>query len=118
MLLNLLANATKFTRAGTVALRITREGRGDGARMVFSVSDTGIGMTEEQMGRLFEAFAQADASTASTYGGTGLGLAITKRFSEMMGGAVRVESTPGAGSTFTLTLPVAVRATGAAAEGH
>jgi len=118
MLLNLLANATKFTRDGTVALRITREGRGDHERVVFRVSDTGIGMTEEQMGRLFEAFAQADASTASRYGGTGLGLAITKRFGELMGGYVRVESTPGAGSTFTLTLPATVHATGAAAEGH
>ena len=117
MLLNLLANAMKFTREGTVTLRIAREGRGNGERVVFRVSDTGIGMTEEQMGRLFEAFAQADASTASRYGGTGLGLAITKRLSELMGGNVRVESTPGAGSTFILTLPATVRATGAAAEG-
>jgi PAS domain S-box-containing protein len=117
MLLNLLANATKFTRDGTVALRIAREGRGPGERVVFRVSDTGIGMTAEQMGRLFEAFAQADASTASKYGGTGLGLAITKRFSEMMGGSVRVESTPGAGSTFTLTLPATARGAGAGAEG-
>jgi len=118
MLLNLLANATKFTRDGTVALRITREGRGHGARVVFRVSDTGIGMTEEQMGRLFEAFTQADASTASRYGGTGLGLAITKRLSALMGGDVRVESTLGAGSTFILTLPATLRATGAPAEGH
>jgi len=81
------------------------------------VSDTGIGMTPEQMGRLFEAFTQADASTASRYGGTGLGLAITKRFSELMGGNVRVESTPGEGSTFTLTVPATVRAAVAAAGG-
>jgi PAS domain S-box-containing protein len=118
MLLNLLANATKFTRDGTVTLRIAREGHGNGERVVFRVSDTGIGMTEEQMGRLFEAFAQADASTASRYGGTGLGLAITKRLSELMGGNVRVESTPGVGSTFILTLPAMVRALGATAEGH
>jgi signal transduction histidine kinase len=71
----------------------------------FVVKDTGIGMTEEQMGRLFQAFTQAEASTASRYGGTGLGLAITKRFSELMGGGVTVDSAPGAGSTFTLTLP-------------
>jgi signal transduction histidine kinase len=75
-------------------------------------------MTAEQMGRLFEAFAQAEASTAAKYGGTGLGLAITKRFSELMGGNVRVESAPGAGSTFTLTLPATVRGTGAAAGGN
>jgi PAS domain S-box-containing protein len=117
MLLNLLSNATKFTREGTVALRIAREGNGGGERVVFRVSDTGIGMTEEQMGRLFEAFAQAEASTASRYGGTGLGLAITKRFSELMGGNVQVESTPGAGSTFTLTLPATVRTARAAAGG-
>jgi len=117
MLLNLLSNATKFTRGGTVALRIAREGNGKGERVVFQVSDTGIGMTPEQMGRLFEAFTQADASTASRYGGTGLGLAITKRFSELMGGNVRVESTPGEGSTFTLTVPATVRAAVAAAGG-
>ncbi len=117
MLLNLLSNATKFTREGTVALRIARERNGRGEQVVFRVSDTGIGMTAEQMGRLFEAFAQAEASTAARYGGTGLGLAITKRFSELMGGTVRVESAPGAGSTFTLTLPAAVRGTGAAAGG-
>jgi len=117
MLLNLLSNASKFTREGTVALRVRRERNGKGEQVVFRVSDTGIGMTGEQMGRLFQAFSQAEASTAAKYGGTGLGLAITKRFSELMGGSVRVESTPGAGSTFTLTLPATVRAAAAAAEG-
>jgi PAS domain S-box-containing protein len=109
MLLNLLSNASKFTREGTVALAVAREGLGNGERVVFRVRDTGIGMTEEQIGRLFQAFSQAEVSTASRYGGTGLGLAITKKFSELMGGDVRVESTPGVGSTFTLTLPAAVQ---------
>jgi signal transduction histidine kinase len=72
----------------------------------FAVADTGIGMTEEQMGRLFEAFAQAEASTRRNYGGTGLGLAITRHFCEMMGCTVLVESEEGKGSTFTMTLPV------------
>jgi len=102
MLLNLLSNASKFTESGTITLSVRRDG---GDRVVFVVRDTGIGMTPQQMGRLFQAFTQADASTASRYGGTGLGLAITKRFSALMGGGVTVESVPGAGSTFTLTLP-------------
>ncbi len=71
----------------------------------FKVSDTGIGMTAEQLGRLFQAFAQAEASTSRDYGGTGLGLAITRHFCRMLGGEVAVESTPGKGSTFTITLP-------------
>jgi len=102
MLLNLLSNASKFTEKGTITLGIRRNGADT---IEFAVRDTGIGMTEEQMGKLFQAFSQAEVSTASRYGGTGLGLAITKRFSELMGGGVTVESVPGAGSTFTLTLP-------------
>ncbi len=74
----------------------------------FAVADTGIGMTDEQMGRLFEAFAQAEASTRRNYGGTGLGLAITRHFCEMMGGTVLVESEAGKGSTFTMRLPAVV----------
>jgi hypothetical protein len=103
MLLNLLSNASKFTQEGRITLEATREQ--DGARVVFRVSDTGIGMTPEQMSRLFKAFSQAEASTSRKYGGTGLGLAITRRFCEMMGGEVNVESTPGKGSTFTVWLP-------------
>jgi PAS domain S-box-containing protein len=110
MLLNLLSNACKFTERGTITLTLHREREttGHGDAVMVSVSDTGIGMTAKQMGRLFEAFAQAEASTTSRYGGTGLGLAITRRFSQMMGGDVTVESQPGQGSTFTVRLPVTV----------
>jgi signal transduction histidine kinase/CheY-like chemotaxis protein len=100
-LLNLLSNAGKFTREGRVKLEV----RPAAGEICFIVSDTGIGMTEEQQGRLFQAFSQADVSTTRQYGGTGLGLAITKHFCEMLGGSIAVESTPGQGSTFTITLP-------------
>ncbi len=79
--------------------------------MVFRVSDSGIGMTPEQMDKLFEAFTQAETSTSAEYGGTGLGLTITRRFCHMMGGDVLVESQLGAGSTFTIRLPLHVQAT-------
>jgi signal transduction histidine kinase/CheY-like chemotaxis protein len=116
-LFNLLSNASKFTEQGTVTLEVRREAGHDGPWLRFSVRDSGIGMTEQQLERLFQPFSQADASTTRRYGGTGLGLAITKRFIEMMGGLVSVESTPGQGSTFTLRLPasteeVVVRRTG------
>jgi signal transduction histidine kinase/DNA-binding response OmpR family regulator len=101
-LLNLLSNANKFTSKGTLTLLVARE---DNSRASFRVSDTGIGMTEEQLGQLFEAFSQTYASTTRRFGGTGLGLAITKHFCTMLGGNVTVESTPGTGSTFTITLP-------------
>jgi signal transduction histidine kinase len=106
MLLNLLSNACKFTQRGTITLAVEREadGAGEDDRIVLRVTDTGIGMTPAQMDRLFEAFAQADAATTSQYGGTGLGLAITKRFCQMMGGDVSVESEAGRGSTFTIRL--------------
>jgi signal transduction histidine kinase/CheY-like chemotaxis protein/ligand-binding sensor domain-containing protein len=83
------------------------------SRLTFHVADTGIGMTSEQIGRLFEAFSQADASTAKKYGGTGLGLAISKKFCQLMGGDLTVQSEPGRGSTFIVTLPAQVGERGA-----
>jgi signal transduction histidine kinase len=108
-LFNLLSNATKFTERGTITLRVARE---PDDYLTFAVSDTGIGMTEEQMGRLFEAFSQAEASTRSRYGGTGLGLAISRQFCRLMGGDIVVESEPGRGSTFTARLPAVVELVG------
>lgn len=107
-LFNLLSNASKFTNNGTIALNVssyTVEGK---LMIAFKVTDTGIGMNSEQMGKLFQAFTQADASTTRKYGGTGLGLAITKKFCQMMGGDISVESELGKGSTFTINLPVRV----------
>jgi signal transduction histidine kinase/CheY-like chemotaxis protein len=106
ILFNLLSNAAKFTRMGRVTLAATRPTRGDGERLEFEVSDTGIGMTPEQVVGLFKPFSQADASTTRYFGGTGLGLAITQHFCRMLGGDVNVESEYGKGSTFTITLPV------------
>src|SRR3954471_24619934 len=102
-LFNLLSNAAKFTDHGTITLAVRRE---TDDWLTFDVSDTGIGMTEEQLGRLFEAFSQAEASTGSRYGGTGLGLAISRHFCRLMGGDLTVESVYGQGSTFTVSLPV------------
>jgi signal transduction histidine kinase/CheY-like chemotaxis protein len=105
ILLNLLSNASKFTSAGRVSLAATR-GTLDGRdQIVFTVRDTGIGMTQEQIQRLFRPFTQADPSTTRKYGGTGLGLSITKRFCELMNGTIEVESEPGVGSTFTARIP-------------
>ncbi len=107
-LFNLIGNASKFTEQGTISLKVSR-GIAEGQEWInFAVSDTGIGMNEEQMGRLFEAFAQAEASTTRRFGGTGLGLAITRHFCEMMGGTVLVESQAGKGSTFTMKPPAFV----------
>jgi PAS domain S-box-containing protein len=125
VLFNLLSNATKFTDHGTITLAVTRPARAawsglpaagahtaarsrssaDG--LVFRVSDSGIGMTPEQMRTLFQPFTQADASIMRRYGGTGLGLAISRHFCRLMGGDITVESTPGQGSTFTVFLPTA-----------
>ncbi len=104
-LFNLLSNASKFTENGRVTLHVHREGEMDASVLVFRVVDTGIGMTEEQLGRLFQRFAQADETTTRKFGGTGLGLAITKAFSRLLGGDITVESTYGEGTTFTLRLP-------------
>jgi CheY-like chemotaxis protein len=107
VLLNLLSNAGKFTHEGTVRLEVAREDGAAGEWIRFAVSDTGIGMTEEQTARLFQDFTQVDASTTRRYGGTGLGLAISRRFSHMMGGDITVTSEQGVGSTFTLRIPAA-----------
>jgi CheY-like chemotaxis protein len=107
-LLNLLSNASKFTERGTVGLTVSRGPGSGGDWITFEVSDTGIGMAPEQIAKLFQSFAQADASTTRKYGGTGLGLAITRRFCQMMGGDVTVESEPGRGSRFRIRLPAAV----------
>jgi PAS domain S-box-containing protein len=112
ILLNLLSNASKFTERGTISLEVSRVAGEAGAEEVqFVVSDTGIGMTDEQIDRIFEAFAQAEASTTSKFGGTGLGLAISREFCRMMGGDIEVASTPGEGSMFTVRLPREVVAT-------
>jgi signal transduction histidine kinase/DNA-binding response OmpR family regulator len=107
-LLNLLSNASKFTSNGEVRLAVTRESQVSGDWLRVAVSDSGIGMTPEQMGRLFEAFSQADASTTKKFGGTGLGLAISRRFCRMMGGDITVESEFGKGSIFTILVPAVV----------
>ncbi|MFO1417685.1 MAG: ATP-binding protein [Methylotetracoccus sp.] len=103
VLFNLLSNASKFTQNGAVSLDVAREADD---WIVFDVADTGIGMTPEQMGKLFQAFSQADSSTSSRFGGTGLGLVISRRFCRMMGGDVTVSSEFGAGSVFSVRLPV------------
>jgi signal transduction histidine kinase len=108
ILFNLLSNASKFTEQGTVQLDVQREHPdADGREIIrFAVTDTGIGMTPEQLGRVFDAFVQAEATTTSRYGGTGLGLAISRLFCQMMGGDIDASSKPGEGSTFTVCLPV------------
>ena len=110
VLLNLLSNAAKFTENGAVTLAVERAPGPDGADwLAFAVSDTGIGMTEEQLAKLFRRFQQADASTTRQFGGTGLGLALTKAFAALLGGDVGVQSSPGQGSTFTVRLPATLQ---------
>src|SRR2546429_4673001 len=109
-LLNLVSNANKFTEHGIVAIAVARlMGKGS-EEITMAVRDTGIGMSSAQMGRLFQEFVQADPSTTRKYGGTGLGLAISRRFCQMMGGEIAVESQLGKGSTFTIRLPAHIEA--------
>jgi two-component system sensor histidine kinase/response regulator len=107
ILSNLLSNALKFTPSGgAICLRVSRtDAESDKICLRFEVKDTGCGIEEENLGKIFEAFEQENSGVASKYGGTGLGLAIVKRFSELMGGSVKADSQIGAGSTFTVDLP-------------
>ncbi|MEG4940840.1 CHASE4 domain-containing protein [Microcoleus sp. F4-D5] len=109
ILFNLLSNAAKFTQKGTITLTVTRIKNDSNSthseQLIFNCTDTGIGMTPEQLEKLFQPFTQADASTTRKYGGTGLGLAIAQKYSQMLGGEITVDSEFGKGSTFTLTLP-------------
>jgi len=110
ILFNLLSNACKFTERGKVILEVRREDNQPTSDIVFRVTDSGIGITKEQIDKLFQPFTQADASTTRKFGGTGLGLVISKHFAEMMGGSMSVISEPGKGSAFTLRLPAKVDA--------
>ncbi|HEX2632230.1 MAG TPA: response regulator, partial [Bradyrhizobium sp.] len=103
-LLNVLSNASKFTQDGKLTVQVRRF-ETDGPKIEIVISDTGIGMNEDQIGRLFQAFSQADASTTKKFGGTGLGLAITRHFCRLLGGDISVASQPGVGSSFTIILP-------------
>ncbi len=120
VLLNLLSNASKFTERGVITLAAERTRFDDEPMVVFRVGDTGVGMTPDQIERIFEAFAQADSTVSRKYGGTGLGLTITRRFCQMLGGDVKVESEPGKGSVFTVWVRASVdrtvRAAGIAAH--
>ncbi len=110
-LLNLVSNANKFTEHGRVTVDVARINGTGREEITMTVADTGIGMSSEQVGRLFQEFVQADASTTRKYGGTGLGLAISRRFCQMMGGEISVQSELGKGSTFTIRLPARIEAT-------
>jgi signal transduction histidine kinase len=106
-LFNLLSNAAKFTERGAISLEVSRETGEDREWIRFRVSDTGIGMTEVQLVKLFQTFSQADSSTTRKFGGSGLGLALTRRCCQLMGGDVTVNSVPGESSTFTIKVPAA-----------
>jgi CheY-like chemotaxis protein len=107
-LFNLLSNAAKFTKEGAISLEVSRETMEDREWIWFRVADTGIGMTPEQLVKLFQTFSQADTSTTRKFGGSGLGLALTRRFCQLMGGDVTVNSVPGESSTFTIKVPATV----------
>ncbi|MBI2193845.1 MAG: response regulator [Planctomycetes bacterium] len=109
VLFNLVSNACKFTERGTITIRVLRERVGGRDWLDLRVSDTGIGISPEQQGKLFQVFSQADASTTRKYGGTGLGLAISRKFCQMMGGDISVESEAGKGSTFIVRIPAEVQ---------
>lgn len=103
--LNLLSNACKFTHGGDIHLSAAATGSGPEAWLTVTVRDTGIGMSAEEQQRIFDAFVQADGTTSANYGGTGLGLAICREYCELMGGSIRVSSTPGQGAEFTVAIP-------------
>ena len=105
ILLNLLGNASKFTENGTVRLQVRAVRSGGVAAVEFVVSDTGIGMTDDEADRVFGSFVQGDSSTTRKYGGTGLGLRISIRLAHLLGGSISVESRKDEGSAFTLRLP-------------
>jgi signal transduction histidine kinase len=106
ILLNLLSNAAKFTEQGEIRV----SARNENGTLMLAVSDTGIGMKREALKTIFDEFRQAEKTTASKYGGTGLGLAIVKKFINLMGGEISVASEPGKGSTFTITIPMTLKA--------
>jgi signal transduction histidine kinase len=108
ILLNLVSNAGKFTEAGTITLDVARETDFEGNWINFKVCDTGIGMSPQQLSKLFQAFTQADAATTKKYGGTGLGLVLSRRFAQMMSGTITVKSEPGKGTEFSVHLPTDV----------
>ena len=102
---NLISNAVKFTENGTITIHSKPFEKDDNKWLAISVNDTGIGMTEEQLGKILQEYGQADTSTAANYGGTGLGLTITTSLIQMMGGHLDVESEYGVGTTFTINVP-------------
>ncbi len=112
VLVNLVGNAVKFTAAGQVVVTVSGETAGDRIRCRIAVADTGIGIPEEHRHRLFRSFSQGDASTTRSYGGTGLGLAISRRIARAMGGDITVDSEPGTGSTFTVSVELGAAAPG------
>ena len=104
----MISNAAKFTRDGEITISLRKLNDGEPARFEIAVADSGVGMTQPEMDRLFQPYQQASNSTSQKFGGTGLGLAISRQFCRLMGGDLVVSSEAGRGSTFTATLPVVV----------